>query len=114
MPSLDQANVIDTLPLARSMFPGAKVNLDALCKRFKIDISSRNLHSASLDAELLAYVYIELVGGKQISFSFNNASNFSFIDTTKDQNNYINNKLVLPSESELLVHDAFMQIIKNK
>ena len=115
MPSLDQTNIVDTLPLARSMFPGTKVNLDALCKRFKIDTSSRNLHSAALDAELLAYVYIELVGGKQISFSFNSSSNFSFVENNnKDQHNYVNSKIILPSQSELLAHDTFMQNIKTK
>ncbi|MCF8462634.1 MAG: DNA polymerase III subunit epsilon [Rickettsiaceae bacterium] len=115
LPSLDQANVIDTLAIARSMFPGAKVNLDALCKRFKIDISSRNLHSASLDAELLAYVYVELTGGKQISFTFNNTQSSSFTQNyAEEQKKYTNDKIILPSEHELIAHDKFMQTIINK
>lgn len=56
---------LDTLQMARKKFPGAANNLDALCKRFNIDLSGRDLHGALLDARLLAEVYIELMGGKQ-------------------------------------------------
>ena len=55
----------DTLLLARKRFPGAQANLDALCRRFAIDLSARNKHSAKLDGELLAAVYLELIGGRQ-------------------------------------------------
>ena len=64
-PVIDLGRVIDTLVLARRKFPGAPVNLDALCKRFAIDASSRVMHGALIDAELLTRVYIELIGGKQ-------------------------------------------------
>ena len=60
-------NCIDTLEIARSMFPGARCSLDALCKRFEIDNSARTYHGALLDAELLAEVYLELLGGKEPS-----------------------------------------------
>lgn len=56
---------IDTVPLARRKFPGAQVNLDALCRRFNIDLSARVKHGALLDSELLAEVYLELVGGRE-------------------------------------------------
>ena len=56
---------IDTVRIARTKFPGAQASLDALCKRFNIDNSSRTKHGALLDAELLAEVYLELVGGRQ-------------------------------------------------
>ena len=56
---------IDTLALARKKFPGAQANLDALCRRFEIDNTHRTLHGALLDADLLARVYIELLGGRQ-------------------------------------------------
>ena len=56
---------LDTVRLARQKFPGAPVNLDALCKRFNIDNSKRQLHGALLDARLLADVYLELIGGRQ-------------------------------------------------
>ena len=56
---------IDTVSLARRKFPGAQANLDALCRRFKIDNSDRSLHGALKDARLLAEVYLELIGGRQ-------------------------------------------------
>lgn len=59
------SRVVDTVPLARRRFPGAQASLDALCKRFDIDLSARDKHGALLDAQLLAEVYLELVGGRQ-------------------------------------------------
>ena len=64
-PILAKARAIDTVVLARTAFPGAPASLDALCKRFGIDNTSRSLHSALLDAQLLAEVYLELIGGRQ-------------------------------------------------
>ena len=63
--SLDKT--VDTLLMARKMFPGAPASLDALCKRFKVDLSARQKHGALLDCQLLAEVYINLLGGKQSS-----------------------------------------------
>ena len=65
-PDIAPARMIDTLALSRSKFPGAKHSLDALCTRFGIDRSHRIKHGALLDAQLLAHVYIELTGGRQI------------------------------------------------
>jgi DNA polymerase III subunit epsilon len=62
---LELARAIDTVDIARNKFPGARVSLDELCKRFSIDLSGRSLHGALLDAELTAQVYIELTGGRQ-------------------------------------------------
>ena len=59
--------VVDTLEIARNLFPGARVNLDALCRRYGIDNSERTLHGALLDADLLAKVYLELLGGQEPS-----------------------------------------------
>ncbi|TDL78327.1 DNA polymerase III subunit epsilon [Palleronia sediminis] len=59
---------IDTLAIAKGRFPGAPVSLDALCRRFGIDNTSRTLHGALLDSEILAEVYLELVGGRQPDF----------------------------------------------
>ncbi len=64
-PPLDGFTVVDTVTLARRKFPGAPASLDALCRRFGIDNSSRDLHGALLDAQLLADVYLELMGGRQ-------------------------------------------------
>lgn len=64
-PSIDKKRVVDTLAIARMKFPGSPANLDALCRRFNIDNSNRELHGALLDSELLAEVYLELLGGRQ-------------------------------------------------
>ncbi len=64
-PPLTPDRAVDTIALARRRFPGAQVNLDALCRRFEIDNSARSLHGALLDCELLAQVYLELSGGRQ-------------------------------------------------
>ncbi len=66
---LPAARAIDTVQLARRKFPGAPASLDALCKRFGIDNSARTKHGALLDAELLADVYVELIGGRQPGLS---------------------------------------------
>ncbi|CAN7473307.1 DNA polymerase III subunit epsilon [Devosia sp. LjRoot3] len=68
LPILDN-EVIDTVMLARKKHPGARVSLDALCKHYGIDNSRRTLHGALLDSEILAEVYLELIGGKQVSLA---------------------------------------------
>lgn len=64
-PTLPDEQSIDTLQIARKRFPGAQASLDALCRRFNVDNSSREKHGALLDAELLAEVYLELIGGRE-------------------------------------------------
>jgi DNA polymerase-3 subunit epsilon len=71
-PALPMARAVDTVGLARRRFPGAQVSLDALCRRFEIDNSHRSLHGALLDAQLLAEVYLELIGGKEPGFDLAN------------------------------------------
>ena len=68
-PTLSYDRVIDTLIIARQKFPGSPVNLNALCKRFNIDLSRRTVHGALLDSELLADVYIELTISKELKFA---------------------------------------------
>ncbi len=65
---IDMNDVVDTLSMARRKHPGAANNLDALCSRYGIDNSKRTKHGALLDAEILAEVYIELIGGRQVGF----------------------------------------------
>ena len=72
-PALAPAAVVDTVQLARQRFPGAQASLDALCRRFEIDNSARELHGALLDCELLAEVYLELRGGRQPGLELNAA-----------------------------------------
>ncbi|MDP7548560.1 MAG: DNA polymerase III subunit epsilon, partial [Alphaproteobacteria bacterium] len=64
-PNLPKDKVLDTIALARRKIPGVQYSLDALCRRFDIDLSARQHHGALLDAELLAEVYLELIGGRQ-------------------------------------------------
>lgn len=68
LPEISMARVTDTLKMARKKFPGSPASLDALCKRFDVDNSNRTLHGALLDSELLAEVYLELIGGRQVGF----------------------------------------------
>ena len=68
LPTLPWERAIDTLAIARKKFPGSPASLDALCRRFGVDTSARTLHGALLDSEILAEVYLELVGGRQPDF----------------------------------------------
>ncbi len=68
-PGLEFTRAFDTLTLARKKFPGSPASLDALCRRFAIDNSTRTLHGALLDSEILAEVYLELLGGQQPDFA---------------------------------------------
>ena len=74
VPAVNPERVVDTLAIARKRFPGAQASLDALCRRFAIDLSGREKHGALLDAELLAQVYLELKGGPQPTFSLHFAA----------------------------------------
>ena len=71
---LPMARALDTLDIARRKFPGAQASLDALCKRFGVDNSAREKHGALLDSEILAEVYLELIGGRQPDFALNSVS----------------------------------------
>jgi len=69
-PTIPESRWIDTVGIARKRFPGAPASLDALCKRFDISLESRSVHDALLDSQLLARVYLELLGGRARAFSF--------------------------------------------
>ena len=69
---LDNKNVVDTLALARDKFPGSPTSLDALCKRYRVDNSKRTQHTALIDCDLLAKVYINLLGQKEPTLNFEN------------------------------------------
>lgn len=74
MPQLPMTRAIDTLTLARKKFPGSPASLDALCRRFGVDNTAREKHGALLDSEILAEVYLELIGGRQPDFGLATAS----------------------------------------
>ncbi|MBU6419584.1 MAG: DNA polymerase III subunit epsilon [Proteobacteria bacterium] len=77
-PPLDKARMIDTLVLAKQRFPGMPNSLDALCRRFEIDLSARTTHNALLDCKLLAEVYVELTGGRQRGLTLDTEVSLSF------------------------------------
>lgn len=74
LPQIPFDRAIDTLDIARRRFPGSPASLDALCRRFGIDNSARTLHGALLDSEILAEVYLELIGGRQPDFGLSTSS----------------------------------------
>ena len=100
-------NVIDSLEIARSKFPGSSNSLDNLCKKFNIDLSKRTKHNALLDCELLRQVYINLVGEKEPSLQFrqekvaNHAKENLTIKYSK--------KIMLPSQSEINSHSEYLK-----
>ncbi|AZL15692.1 DNA polymerase III subunit epsilon [Rickettsiales endosymbiont of Stachyamoeba lipophora] len=105
--------VIDTLELARKKFPGAKVNLDALCKKFKIDNSHRDKHGALLDAELLADVYIKMEGNTQAALEIANTTNqIQYTAMEIKRVNFTQRNFNIKSEEKQL-HQEFMKKIKN-
>jgi DNA polymerase-3 subunit epsilon len=109
---IERANVIDSLEIARNKFPGAGNSLDALCKRFGIDLSRRVKHGALLDAELLADIYIDLMGGNQISmFDIGlKQKESSEIETEKSTTTFAKRNFPLKDE-EIAAHKEF--ILKN-
>ena len=84
---IDNSLVIDTLILAKKKFVGQTASLDALCRRFNIDISNRDIHGALKDAKLLSLVYLELIGGQQTKLKFHNEAN----NLINDEDNFLIN-----------------------
>jgi DNA polymerase III subunit epsilon len=82
-PVMPMERALDTVAMARRKFPGSPASLDALCRRFGIDNSGREKHGALLDSELLAEVYLELIGGRQPDFALSVASDTSATSTTE-------------------------------
>jgi len=99
--------IVDTLILARDKFPGSPVSLDALCKRYRVDNSRRTQHTALIDCDLLAKVYINLIDQKEPTLNFQNHD-----QDVKDYNNssvkYFK-KIILPSQSEIKKHKEYLK-----
>ncbi|HVZ06966.1 DNA polymerase III subunit epsilon [Rhodopila sp.] len=111
LPRLGPERMVDTLALAKVRFPGMPNSLDALCRRYEIDLSARTTHNALLDCRLLADVYVELTGGRQRGLSL----------ATDDRRGPLvvythtgprTPRLIVPSEAELAAHAAFVGRIK--
>ena len=109
---IDNRNIIDTLELARNKFPGSQINLDALCKRFRIDNSRRAKHTALVDCELLSKVYINLIDQKEPTLDF------EFLEKEKTNINLNNSlyckKIVYPSKEEIKFHKEYLKSKFNK
>ena len=113
LPPLARDRMIDTLALAKTRFPGMPNSLDALCRRFAIDLSARTTHNALLDCRLLAEVYVELTGGRQRGLSLAESgqghmpvASYAAIGTRTP-------RPVAPSEAELVAHAAFVAKLKD-
>lgn len=111
LPPLTARRAVDTVQLARRKFPGAAASLDALCTRFSIDNSSRTLHGALLDAQLLSEVYLELVGGRQATIELV-AGAIAATRTTSENRPIRVPRAHAPSAEELAAHAALLQQIK--
>jgi len=105
---LNTENTIDTLVLARDKFPGSPTSLDALCKRYRIDNSKRTQHTALIDCDLLAKVYINLLDQKEPTLNFQNENNEKIILNLDSANQYYK-KVIKPTEEELKLHKEYLK-----
>ena len=99
--------IVDTLVLARDKFPGSPINLDSLCKRYRIDNSRRIKHTALIDCDLLAKVYINLLDQKEPTLDFQTEN--KNITEIKDNNFQYYKKIIKPSEKEVELHKKFLK-----
>ncbi len=113
---VSKTRMIDTVALAKVRHPGAKLSLDSLCTRYGIDRSHRTKHGALLDAELLAQVYVELTGGRQIGLSLA-ADNTQVLAATVErpvrERTFRPARPHAPSDAELAAHAAFLETVKS-
>jgi len=105
---LNSGDAIDTLALARDKFPGSPISLDALCKRYRVDNSKRTQHTALIDCDLLAKVYINLLDQKEPTLNFKNEDNEEKIINSKNTNQYYK-KVINPTEEELKLHKEYLK-----
>ncbi len=118
LPTIDMSRMIDTVALARLKHPGAKLSLDALCSRYGIDRSHRIKHGALLDAELLAHLYIELTGGRQIGLGLSDnddegALNNAVSNLVQPSRPYRAPRIFAASDAEIARHSEFIDQIKD-
>ena len=99
--------IVDTLILARDKFPGSPVSLDALCKRYRIDNSIRTQHTALIDCDLLAKVYINLIDQKEPTLNFQNQDSETDNQSTSKISYF--KKVIKPSDDEILKHNEYLK-----
>ncbi|SDH05136.1 DNA polymerase III subunit epsilon [Roseospirillum parvum] len=115
-PALSGERAIDTVGMARRRFPGAPASLDALCRRFGIDNTARTLHGALLDAELLAEVYLELIGGRQPGLALGRVGGGAEAGDAPPpppERPYREPRPHTPTDEELAAHAAFLARLKD-
>lgn len=105
---ISKTNIVDTLDIARNKYPGSAISLDALCKRFRIDNSKREKHTALVDCELLAKVYINLLDQKEPLLNFNNLNEITKNENNQRINNY-SKKIIIPTTDEINKHKEFLK-----
>ena len=105
---LSNENTIDTLALARDKFPGSPISLDALCKRYRVDNSKRTQHTALIDCDLLAKVYINLLDQREPTLNFKNEDDEKIMIKSNDINQYYK-KIIKPTEEELKLHKEYLK-----
>ena len=105
---ITKSNIVDTLVIARDKFPGSAISLDALCKRFRIDNSKREKHTALIDCELLTNVYINLLDQKEPKLNFNNMNEKIKNESSKTVSVY-SKKVIIPSAEEIKKHKEFLK-----
>lgn len=111
----DHATVLDTLALARKLHPGQRNSLDALCKRYEIDASRRDMHGALIDSELLAYVYLAMTGGQAtLSLDAEPAVGAGLARelTPRLARDSLSTKIIKASATEAAAHDAMLEKIR--
>jgi DNA polymerase-3 subunit epsilon len=111
-PAIPMERTLDTLAVARKKFPGAPASLDALCKRFAIDLSNRTKHGALLDAELLADVYLELLGGRQVTMGLETKADQEAAKTIHLPPTQYEPREFPANEEELAAHAAMVAQLK--
>ena len=104
---INKDHVVDTLELARDKFPGSPINLDALCKKFRIDNSKRVHHTALLDCELLSKVYINLIDQREPTLNFYDKK--EKVNDLDSINNVYYKKVIKPSSDEIKLHKEFLK-----
>ena len=105
---IKKEDTIDTLDIARNKFPGSGISLDALCKRFRIDNSKREKHTALIDCELLAKVYINLLDQKEPKLNFSSLNEKILLQENETKKDY-SKKIIYPSPDELKDHKEFLK-----
>ena len=110
-PGLGPARMIDTLALAKTRFPGMPNSLDALCRRYEIDLSARTTHNALLDCKLLAEVYVELTGGRQRGLVLETPQGLAFAQYARPETR--TPRLIIVPPDMLAAHAAFVARLKD-